>query len=68
MLAAGAYLPVEGAAPVFRHVPASTAAELQELVQQIAARIGEVLEQRGLVERDMENAWLVIQGERGLAG
>lgn len=36
---------VEGAAPpVFRHVPAPTCAELQELVQQIAARIGKVLE------------------------
>lgn len=32
----GGYLPVEGAAPVFRHVPAPTGAELQDLVQQIA--------------------------------
>jgi len=62
---AGVYLPVEGAAPVFRHVPAPTGAELQELVQQIAARIGRVLEQRGLIERDMENAWLATQGEGG---
>jgi len=29
---------VEGAAPVFRHLPAPTGAELQELAQQIAAR------------------------------
>jgi hypothetical protein len=50
---------------VFRHVPAPTGAELQELVQQIATRIGKVLEQRGLVERDLENAWLANQGEGG---
>jgi hypothetical protein len=61
----GVYLPVEGASPVFRHVSAPTAAELQELVQRIAERIGKVLEQRGLVERDMENAWLATQGEGG---
>lgn len=62
---AGVYVPLEGAAPVFRHVPAPTGAELQELVQQIATRIGKVLEQRGLVERDLENAWLANQGEGG---
>jgi hypothetical protein len=62
---AGVYLPAEGAAPVFRQVPAPTGTELQELVQQIAARIGKVLEQRGLVERDMENAWLAMQAEGG---
>jgi hypothetical protein len=61
----GVYLPAEGAAPVFRHVPAPTGAELHELVQQIAARIGRVLEKRGLIERDMENAWLAMQGEGG---
>jgi ribosomal protein S27E len=61
----GVYLPVEGAAPVFRHVPAPTGAELQELVQRIAAHIGKVLEQRGLIERDMESAWLAMQGEGG---
>jgi hypothetical protein len=47
----GLYLPVGGAAPVFRHVPAPTGAGLRELVQQIAVRIGKVLEQRGIVER-----------------
>jgi len=61
----GVYVPVEGAAPVFRHVPAPTGTELQELVQQIAVRIGRVLEQRGLIERDMQNAWLAMQGEGG---
>jgi hypothetical protein len=34
-------------------------------VQQIAERIGAVLEQEGLIERDMENAWLAMQGEGG---
>jgi hypothetical protein len=32
---------------------------------EIAARIGRMLEQRGIVERDMENAWLAMQGEGG---
>jgi len=36
----GVYRPVEGAPPVFQHVPAPTGAELQELVQRIAARTG----------------------------
>jgi hypothetical protein len=31
----GVYLPVEGAAPVFRHVPSPTGTERQALVQQI---------------------------------
>jgi len=61
----GVYVPVEGAVPVFRHVPAPTGTELQELVQQIAVRIDKVLEQQGLIERDMENAWLAMQGEGG---
>lgn len=39
--------------------------ELRELVQRIAERIGEVLELRGLIERDMQNAWLATQGEGG---
>jgi hypothetical protein len=35
------------------------------LLQQIAERVGHVLERRGLVERDMENAWLAGDGEAG---
>jgi hypothetical protein len=46
-------------------VSAPTGKEISELVQQIAARIGRVLERRGLVERDMENAWLATQGAEG---
>src|SRR5690606_14853039 len=61
----GVYFPVEGGPPVFRHVAAPTGAELQLLVQQIAARVGRLLERRGMVERDMENAWLASHGEAG---
>jgi hypothetical protein len=43
----------------------ATGAQLQALVQQIAERVGHVLERRGLVERDMENAWLAGDGEAG---
>ena len=61
----GVYLPVDGAVVGFRQVPAPTAAELQVLVQQIAERIGKALERRGLVERDMKNAWLTTDGPAG---
>jgi hypothetical protein len=61
----GVFVPAEGAPPVFRHLPAPTTTELATLVQQIAARIGRVLEQRGLIERDLENTWLSTQGAEG---
>jgi hypothetical protein len=61
----GVYLPAGDSPPGFRHVPAPTSAELQELVQQIAERIGRILEKRGLIERDMENAWLTTDGPGG---
>ena len=54
----GVYLAEGQHPPIFRHVPAPTGAELQALVQQIAERIGKILERRGLIERDIENAWL----------
>ncbi len=38
---------------------------MQQLVEQIAGRIGRALERRGLVERDMENAWLAADTEAG---
>jgi hypothetical protein len=41
------------------------AKDLQALVEQIATRIGRVLEKRGLVERDIENAWLAADTEAG---
>jgi len=51
--------------PVFRHVLGSGQSELQGLVEQIASGIGRVLERRGLVKRDMENAWLSSVAEPG---
>ena len=59
----GVYVP--GDQPVFRHVPAPTSVQLQVLVQQIAGRMGRLLERRGLVEHDMENAWLATDGPGG---
>ena len=55
----GAYQTVGAAAPVFRPVAAPESSDMQKLVEQIAGRIGRALERRGLVERDLENAWLV---------
>ena len=43
----------------------ATGAQLQVVVQQIAERVGRLLERRGLVERDMEYAWLAGDGEAG---
>jgi hypothetical protein len=50
---------------VFHPVPAPESSGLQELVEQIAARIGHALERRGLVERDLENAWLSADTKTG---
>lgn len=61
----GVYLPDGQHPPIFRHVPPPTGAELQSLVQQIAERIGKTLEKRGLIERDLQNAWLAGDGEPG---
>jgi Putative transposase len=59
----GVYL-ADGAKPTaFRHVSAPGANELQRLVEQIAAGFGQVLERRGLIERDIENAWLAADAE-----
>jgi hypothetical protein len=57
---------VDGAdPPAFCPAAAPGANELQELVEQIAARVGQVLERRGLIERDIENAWLSAGAEPG---
>ncbi len=53
---------LDGARPVFRHLPAPTATERAVRVQEIAARIGIALQRRGLIERDIENAWLAALG------
>ena len=59
------YLADDAGQPVFRQVKAPGLGELQTLVEQIAFRIGRVLERRGLVERDIENAWLAGDSEGG---
>jgi hypothetical protein len=60
----GVYLTEGAGPPVFRHVAAPGTAELQALVQTIAERIGRMLEKRGLIERDCENAWLSGDAEQ----
>jgi hypothetical protein len=54
----GVYVTEGSGAPVFRAVRSPDAGELQALVQQMAERIGRLLEKRGLIERDEESAWL----------
>jgi hypothetical protein len=61
----GAYQTVGAAAPVFHPAAAPESSDLQQLVAHIAARIGHALEGRGLVERDLENAWLSADTEAG---
>lgn len=46
-------------------VPQPGPREFQILVEHIAERIGLALEKQGLVERDIENAWLAEEGEGG---
>ena len=66
IFADGVYVTDGRAAPVFRAVRSPAAGELQALVQQMAERIGRLLEKRGLIERDAESAWL--SGEPVQAG
>jgi hypothetical protein len=61
----GAYQTVGAAAPLFHPVPPPESSDLQQLVEHIAGRIGRALEHRGLVERDLENAWLSADKEAG---
>ena len=61
----GAYQTIGAAAPVFRSVAAPESSDLQQLVEQIAGRIGRALERSGPVERDLENAWLARDTEAG---
>lgn len=48
---------------LFRWVKAPTSAELTELAQRIARRVGSFLERQGLLERDTENGYLPAQVE-----
>jgi ribosomal protein S27E len=61
----GVYVNADVNSPEFRQVSAPGANELQWLVEQIAAGVGQVLERRGLIERDIENAWLAAGAEPG---
>lgn len=47
----------------FRCVRAPTSAELADLAQRIAQRIGRFLERRGLLERDAGNAYLAGEAD-----
>jgi hypothetical protein len=51
--------------PVLRPVAGPSANDLQRLVEQIAVGVGQALERRGLIERDIENAWLATDFEAG---
>jgi hypothetical protein len=46
-------------------VAGPSANALQRLVEQVGAQVGRVLERRGLIERDIENAWLAGDFEAG---
>jgi hypothetical protein len=58
----GVYVSDGAGQPVFHPVAGPGQIELQTLVEAIATRVGRVLERRGLVERDIENAWLTGEG------
>ena len=57
----GVYVADGANPPVFRRVAGPKANDLEDLAERIAARVGQVLERRGLVERDIEDA----EGWRG---
>lgn len=62
----GAYAVHGDGPPVFRCVPEPGPKDLEEILERIAARIGKALERRGVVERDIEKAWLALDSEAGL--
>jgi hypothetical protein len=53
------YVECPGGALRFRWVKAPTSAELAQLTQTLALRIGRYHERQGLLERDAENSYLV---------
>jgi hypothetical protein len=61
----GVYVIGEAGQAVFRHSTEPGAQDLQTLVEHITERIGRALEKQGLIERDIENAWLTWDGEGG---
>ena len=60
----GAYL-VATAPPVFRRIASPSEAELQVLVERLAARIGRRLERQGVLVRDAESSYLGLDPEAG---
>ncbi len=54
----GVYFALRGGSLGFRRTRAPTSAELLQLSQTLAQRIGRYLEREGLLERDAENAYL----------
>ena len=54
----GVYVEHPAGAVCFRWVKAPTSAELSELAQRIAQRIGRYLERQGLLQRDAQNSYL----------
>jgi hypothetical protein len=56
---------VGAVAPVVRSVVVPESSDLQQLVEQIAGRIGRALERRDLIARDIENAWLATAAQSG---
>ena len=61
----GAYAVHADDSLVFRRVPEPGTKELQEILERIAERIGKALERRGLVERDIDKAWLALDPQGG---
>ena len=59
------YLIDEAGQAVSRQVPEPGPQDLQILVEHIAERICRTLEKQGLIERDMENAWLADFSQAG---
>lgn len=54
-----------GRIPEFKYLPPPSPAELQQLVQTIAERIGRSLERQGLIVRDMESSYLALDPNDG---
>jgi hypothetical protein len=60
----GAYL-VGTEPPVFRRIAPPTLAQLQELVERLAERIGRALERQGILARDAESSYLELDPAAG---
>jgi hypothetical protein len=56
----GVYVYRDNRQPRFQRVKAPDKSALEELVQLISQRVGRCLERLGLLEQDIENAWLEL--------